>query len=368
MYRDHTIGVVIPAQDEDGSIGDAIRELPDCIDAAFVVDDCSSDETWGEILNAARRDTGHSDRELARTGPIDPNEVKPDTGGAKDEQPEEREVRTDGGTSALARRADVHDPIGRMVPIEHRERRGIGGAITTGYLASLERDLDVTIVATDGLTERSLTERLLDPLVEDAADYATIGRSPIASSGEASRRHRVGSWTRRFLTKIASGYWKTRTPRSATTAISRGALVELDLEGLSERGGHRCDLLTALNVAGLRVADVVSRDVVASSRQWTSSGDASATLRTVLGNFRWRLQARHLVMDFHPLALFYLAGIGTTAFGLLIGAWALYAGGSETAFVPVAMSAVVFTIGVLFVLFAMVFDMRASERLELRRS
>jgi len=52
MYRDHTVGVVIPAYNEEGFVGDVIKEMPEYVDRMYVVDDCSTDGTWEEILEA----------------------------------------------------------------------------------------------------------------------------------------------------------------------------------------------------------------------------------------------------------------------------------------------------------------------------
>ena len=57
MYHDHTIGVVIPAYNEEGFIGDVIRDMPAYVDRIFVVDDCSSDGTWEDVQQAAREDS-----------------------------------------------------------------------------------------------------------------------------------------------------------------------------------------------------------------------------------------------------------------------------------------------------------------------
>jgi len=53
MYRNHTIGVVVPAYNEEGFVGEVIETLPDYVDRIYVVDDCSTDGTWAEIRRHA---------------------------------------------------------------------------------------------------------------------------------------------------------------------------------------------------------------------------------------------------------------------------------------------------------------------------
>ena len=46
MYRKLTVGVVIPAYNEEGFVGSVIDDLPAFIDRAYVVEDGSTDDTW----------------------------------------------------------------------------------------------------------------------------------------------------------------------------------------------------------------------------------------------------------------------------------------------------------------------------------
>ena len=49
MYKGSTIGVVVPAYNEERFIGDVLDSLPEYVDQVFVIDDCSTDGTWTEI-------------------------------------------------------------------------------------------------------------------------------------------------------------------------------------------------------------------------------------------------------------------------------------------------------------------------------
>ncbi|WP_336362011.1 hypothetical protein [Halalkalicoccus salilacus] len=46
----------------------------------------------------------------------------------------------------------------------------------------------------------------------------------------------------------------------------------------------------------------------------------------LLKNFLWRLKTRYLVLDFHPLALFYYFGAAMAGLGILGGGWSLSVG------------------------------------------
>ncbi|ELY60612.1 glycosyltransferase family 2 protein [Natronolimnohabitans innermongolicus] len=352
MYRGQTVGVVMPAYDEEGFVGDVIREMPDYVDRIYAIDDRSTDGTWREILEAAREDAGagadvDSDRDAA------------------DETP----LLTDGGASALSARATVRDPIGRVVPIQHHENLGAGGAIKTGYLAAREDGVDATVtVDADGQMDLSQMPRLLDPIAEGDADYAKGNRLLSREYRAAMPRFRfVGNAILTFLTKIASGYWKTMDPQNGYTAISGDALEAVDLEGLYEYYGYCNDLLVKLNVQGMRVADVAMPAVYGDEESSITYSQYVPKVSTMLlRNFLWRLKTKYLVLDFHPLALFYLVGAAAAGVGVL--GLTLLLGAAFSSLVPAivggASSLLLVLAGVAFLLFAMVFDMAESEHLE----
>ncbi|WIV67431.1 glycosyltransferase family 2 protein [Natrialbaceae archaeon AArc-T1-2] len=350
MYRGSTVGVVMPAYNEAGFVGDVVREMPDYVDRIYAIDDRSTDDTWNEIHEAAREDATAVDRHHGEdVGPL----------------------VSDGGTSSLASRAAVSDPIGRVVPIQHRENRGAGGAIKTGYLAAREDGMDVTVtVDADGQMDLTQMSRLLDPIVEGEADYAKGNRLLSKEYRAAMPRFRfVGNATLTFLTKIAAGYWKTMDPQNGYTAISHDALEAIDLENLYEYYGYCNDLLVKLNVHGMRVADVAMPAVYGeetSSIQYTQYVPKVSAM--LLRNFLWRLKTKYLVVDFHPLALFYLVGAATAAVSVLGAGLALIGtiSGVGLPSVQGSTSLLLFVAGVVLLLFAMVFDMAESEHLETR--
>ncbi|OYR53894.1 glycosyl transferase family 2 [Halorubrum sp. Ea1] len=347
MYRDHTVGVVIPAYNEEGFIGDVIREMPKYVDCMFVVDDCSTDETWSEVMEAAR-----VDREAFVPGDV----------------AEETRAVADGGGS-LAGRAVRHDMIGRVVPIQHEENRGAGGAIKTGYLAARDDEIDVTAtVDGDGQMDLSQLTKLLDPIVEGDADYAKGNRLLYKEYRSEMPKFRfLGNSILTFLTKISSGYWKTMDPQNGYTAISMYALENVGVEAMYEYYGYCNDLLVKLNAKGMRVADVAIPAVYGDEE---SSIQYSTYIRKVsmmlLSNFLWRLKVKYLILDFHPLALFYVFGTGTAALGTFGSIWSIYSKVvfGDPLFIRVSISLILFSIGSMFVMFAMLFDMQVNEHKE----
>ncbi|ADB61372.1 glycosyl transferase family 2 [Haloterrigena turkmenica DSM 5511] len=342
MYRQHTVGVVVPAYNEEGFVGDVLRTMPEYVDRIYAVDDCSTDGTWDEIRQTAEEINGAAEESVAAV--------------RADEQPV---TATDGGP-AFDR---------RVVPIQHETNRGVGGAIKTGYLEALEDKIDITaVMGGDGQMDPDILSRFLDPIVEGKADYTKGNRLVDKEYRDGMSRWRFfGNSVLTFLTKIASGYWKMMDPQNGYTAISQRALENVGIEEMYEYYGYCNDLLVKLNARGMRIADVPMPAVYGDEE---SSIDYPSYIWNVSGmllrNFCWRLKARYLVLDFHPLALFYLLGTAICGVGVLGIAWSLYAWMTLAAplFVRGSVSALLFVTGCLFVFFAMLFDMQANESME----
>ena len=349
MYREHTVGVVVPAYNEEGFVGEVIEAMPGYVDRVYVIDDQSTDGTWNEILDTAKK--------IKNEGSIK-EELSPSL------------ARTDGG-SILFDRAKINDPIGRIYPIQHHENRGAGGAIKTGYIVALEDGVDITVtIDGDGQMDPGIMQRFLDPIVEDEADYAKGNRLLYKEYRQEMPKFRfIGNSILTFLTKIASGYWKTMDPQNGYTAISQYALENVGISSMYEYYGYCNDLLVKLNAKGMRVADVA---MPAEYGEEASSIKYRTYIRRVswmlLKNFLWRLKVKYLVLDFHPLALFYYFGAATSLFGVLGGLWSIYAKVAlgEALFVRASLSLMLFTMGSMFLMFAMLFDMQVNEDKEVQ--
>ncbi|WP_255198815.1 glycosyltransferase family 2 protein [Halorarius litoreus] len=270
MYRGATVGVVVPAYNEEGFVGRVIDTLPEFVDRAYVVDDGSTDDTWAEIQrHAEAKNEGHD-------GPFD----------------------------------DL------VVPIQHPENRGVGGAIKTGYLRARDEQLDVTaVLGGDAQMDPEELTRYLDPIVEGVADYAKGNRFYAPEAYAAMPRFRLaGNVVLSYLTKIASGYWTTMDSQNGYAAISLAALERTDIEGMYEYYGYCNDLLVRLNVANVRVADVPRHSEFAYADGWKSHISYTEYIPRVsvmlFRGFLWRLKHKYLLNDYNPLATLYLFGLG----------------------------------------------------------
>lgn len=232
MYRQLQVCVVLPAYNEARPIGAAVETVPAFVDHVVVVDDASADDT------AAR------------------------------------------ATAAGAERAGFE-------VIRHAANRGVGAAIATGYRRGLALGADaIAVMAGDGQMDPADLPTVLDPIADDRADYVKGNRflHPAVWSEMPAARI-VGNVVLSAATWVTSGYRHVFDSQCGYTAISGRAARQLEgeLDAMQPRYGYPNDLLSRLNVAGMRVVDVPVRPIY--GPYWKSG----IRLGTALGPIPWVL-------------------------------------------------------------------------------
>ncbi|WP_256391959.1 glycosyltransferase family 2 protein [Natronoarchaeum rubrum] len=343
MYGGKTIAAVIPAYNEESFVGDVVETLPEFVDRAYVIDDASTDDTWAELQRAAETVNDEWDAENDASHA----EVAPEDAHASPQ------TASDGGVG-FGR---------RVVPIQHEENRGVGGAIKTGYQHALDDGVDVTaVIAGDGQTEPDIVERIITPVVEGDADYAKGNRLLSQDRSDMPLFRQVGNFVLTVITKIASGYWKLMDPQNGSTAISHEALAAVDIDEMYEDYGYCNDLLIRCNTNQLRVADVSRRAVYKDEESHiTYSTYIPKVSALLLRGFLRRLHARYLGRDFHPLPFFYYLGAAGAGAGLVATLKNVVSDDAD-----VAGSLGLFLLGWLFMLLAMVFDLDENRGLDVQ--
>ena len=99
-------------------------------------------------------------------------------------------------------------------------------------------------------------------------------------------------------------------PQCGYTAIRNSALSKIPIEKMTKGYGYNADILTMLNIQQFSVADCEVRPVYKTE---TSSIKVSRYIPKIVWLltrlFLRRLWWRHVILDFHPLVLFYAFGI-----------------------------------------------------------
>jgi glycosyltransferase involved in cell wall biosynthesis len=306
-----TVGVVVPAYNEEKLVASTIEQIPAFVDRILVVDDGSTD-----------------------------------------------------GTAERVRRSDP-----RVELISHNGNHGVGAAIVSGYRRAIEQDIGVTcVMAADGQMDPNDLETLARPVARGECDYAKANRLTTGEAWEVIPKTRFfGSAILSILTKIASGYWHIGDSQAGYTAIALDTLRELDLERLYPRYGFPNDMLVHLNVRSRRVRDYPSRPI------YGIGEESGIRLHVVVPRiswllakgFCWRLKEKYLIRDFHPLVVFYALGLFLLVAGFVLGAIevAFRIAGNEIPVATIVLVAVLLIFGLQLTLFAMWCDMESNKDL-----
>lgn len=258
MYRKKKVAVVVPAYNEETQISRVLNTMPNFVDCIVIIDDRSQDQTCNVI------------------------------------------------------RAHPEFGTPRIHLIEHGVNEGVGGAIASGYKWCRDNGIDIAVVmAGDGQMHPDDLPAILDPVVDDVADYTKGNR---LVTGEAFKKipkiRFFGNSALSLLTKIASGYWHVADSQTGYAAINALALRTIDWDGMYKRYGQPNDLLVKLNVANMRVVDVPIEPVYDVGEK---SGIKVRKVIFTIGGlllrlFLWRLKEKYIIRNFHPLVFFYAFG------------------------------------------------------------
>ena len=312
MYREKKIAVTIPAYNEEKLIINTLEGIPAFVDRIYVVNDCSKDST-GKLIE-----------DYAAAHP-------------------------------------------RVFPIQHEVNQGPGAAIKHGYAQALEEEID--IVATmdgDGQMDPEYLSKIIDPVVDGKVDFTVGNRllSPESRKGMSKWRY-FGNAILSLLTKIASGYWQLMDPQNGYTAISRRALEVIPFQKMYPRYGYLNERLTLLNIYGFRVRNVPHPAIYGTEKSTIRYHTYIPRVsKLLLGLFIRRMKMKYIVFGFHPLVFYYCFGTIFSIIGLIGGMIALiekFGFGYNVLFVHGMLSMVMFTLGMMFLFFAMIFDMQAEQ-------
>ena len=318
MYRGIKVAAVVPAYNEAKQIGQVVDSMPKCVDCIVIVNDASKDNT-AEVVQSLAEQQGS-----------------------------------------------------RVQFINLSVNQGVGGAIAEGFKWVRDREYDVAVVMDgDGQMDPHDLTNLLDPLVDDQADYAKGNRFMTGMAYQVMPKVRFfGNAALSLLTKIASGYWHVADSQTGYRAIHKSALQAIDWDKSYKRYGQPNDVLVSLNIHGFRVADVPIRPVY-------GVGEVSTLkIRKAIFTIGWllvklffkRMYQKYVIRDFHPLVFFYLLGGALLLCSVPLAFRLMYMTFLNGLVPKVNLLLIMFMLlsGVQFVLFAMWFDMDFNRELKPR--
>jgi glycosyltransferase involved in cell wall biosynthesis len=254
MYKNKTVGVIVPAYNEEKLIGKVLETMPKFVDRIIVINDASKDLTLTVIQGFKQKDP-------------------------------------------------------RIHVINHEINKGLGQSLIDGYLYARESNIEVTaVMAGDAQMFSGDLENVINPIVEERADYIKGNRLLHEDVIERMPKYRyIGNSILTLLTKFATGYWHVIDPQCGYTAIGKKALSRIPIEKMTKGYGYNADILNMLNLNNCKVGDV---EVVPVYGEELSKIKLSSYIPKVsfllVKLFIKRLFYKYFVREFHPLIFFYI--------------------------------------------------------------
>ena len=146
----------------------------------------------------------------------------------------------------------------RVEVIVHAANQGVGGATLSGYRRALDDGARIIVkLDGDGQMDPAMIPRLIQPILDGAADYAKGNRFHRFDgiSGMPTARI-VGNFFLSFASKLSSGYWNIFDPTNGFTAIDAGVARLLPLDRIATSYFFESDMLFHLGQLRAVVHDV----------------------------------------------------------------------------------------------------------------
>lgn len=167
-------------------------------------------------------------------------------------------------------------------------------------------------MAGDGQMDPSELEDIIRPVCIEGIDYVKGNRlSHKAAKVMIPRQRHFGNSVLSLLTKIASGYWEISDTQTGYTAISKHALNAIAIYDIYPSYGCPNDILIKLNIEKCTIREIPIKPVYAVGEK------SKMKIFKVIPRISWllikgffkRIFEKYFKNSFHPLFLFYWAGI-----------------------------------------------------------
>lgn len=307
MLNNKTIGVVVPAYNEETQIGMVIETMPEYVDRIVIVNDASPDKTLEVVKEYLDKEEGrHSN---AKIGPLVIEKTIYNEADLYLEELDKKEIDRF-VPSEIINKQPEND---RIILINQLKNGGVGSAIARGYKWCKDNNLDCTaVMAGDGQMDPGELIDICTPVIEDEIDYVKGNRLIHRSARHLIPRTRYfGNSVLSIMTKMASGYWRVSDTQTGYTAISLQALKKIDIAAIYKSYGMPNDMLVKLNLAKCTLKEVEIKPIYRVGEQ------SKMKIFRLIPRVSWllfkaffkRIWTRYFKRDFHPLFLLYWLSI-----------------------------------------------------------
>ena len=205
MYRGKRISIIIPVHNEENLIIPTLMGIPNYVDKIIVIDDGSEDSTRSLVLS-------YDDE--------------------------------------------------RVELIALGENKGVGNAVKVGYIGSLQYNIDIVVaIGGDHQFDLENLPLLLDPIVDDEADYVKGNRFLVDAKEVMPNKRYFGNIFLSMLTRMASGVRTIFDTQDGFIAISRKVIETVDWDIFWNGYGFVSDFIIKIAAYGFRIKDIPIRTI-----------------------------------------------------------------------------------------------------------
>ncbi len=265
MYKNLSIGVAVPAYNEEKLIKKTLTTIPDFVDHIVVINDCSSDNTHVIIKKLAKNDS-------------------------------------------------------RIVLLDNDMNQGIGFSLTRGLKKAVELGSDrVAVMAGDAQMDPSQLAPMLDAMAKSSLDYIKGNRFmhfDALRSMPAYRR--LGNIVVTILTKFATGYYSIFDTQNGYVVYTRDIIERMPWHFIGNRYEFENTVLISLSIIDAKVGDFPMPAIYGEEKSTIKLFSTTARVLKVLFKGFWqRIYYKYILYGFHPIALFLCTGLFLVACGAL---------------------------------------------------
>ncbi len=215
---------------------------------------------------------------------------------------------------------ETDDPRVQLIALA--ENQGVGGATLAGFDQAFADGHDVAVkVDSDGQLDPALVPDIAEPLLESNAGYAKGSRFTTPKNLVGMPRHRVFLNAVLSITnKFASGYYSLSDPTNGLIGLHRDAYALLDTKPISRRFFFESDLMHHLNLARVPAVQVPMAATYADEESNLSfRSEALPFMWGTTRNFFKRIFMRHFVLSFSLAGIYLTVGMLFSLFSLGFG-------------------------------------------------
>lgn len=271
MYKKLSIGVAVPAYNEEKLIEKTLTTMPDFVDHIVVINDCSSDKTLSIIKKLQKNNK-------------------------------------------------------RIAIIDNKENHGIGYSLTKGLKKAAELGCDrVAIMAGDAQMDPDQLSPMLDNMAKRSLDFIKANRfMHLEALKSMPKYRRIGNIVVTILTKFATGYYSIFDTQNGYVIYSKDVIDRMPWHLIGDRYEFENTILIGLSIIDAKIGDfpipALYGDETSTIKLFSTT---MRVLKCLMIGFWQRIYYKYILYSFHPIALFLLTGLTLFTVGIIAGIWML---------------------------------------------